>query len=223
MTITRRDGTTRTDRISAVLDDDLRYFFRIPPTAQILFPFVPGFEAYGINFRFTGASFDTQISGPAITQLTPASIRSLLLDSDLEYITDVDGGKVLLRDWRLAQRPRQVRNALDALDTTGQAFSKILKVHGDRDGTHYATIEVEYIQKLIAAGNSDKIRYYFSRNADRFLMGEETFRDSTGAVQSLGWFLDDLDALIAWVERRIEPGMASLVGAALSRWSAPKL
>lgn len=215
MTVIRRQGARATGSISAVLDDDLRFFFNIPSRAQILFPLVPGFGSYGINFRFTGASFDTQISGPTITQLTPAGLRSVLADIDPAYLSDVDAGRALLRDWAPGRRGAQVQNRLLALDPTGNAFSQILKIHGNRDGTHYVTLEVEYIQKLIAAGNGNRIRYYFSRNADRTpLVSEDVFVDATGAVQSLGASLEAFDALFAWVERRIEPGDLDLLDSA---------
>jgi hypothetical protein len=206
MTVVRRDGTTVTGPISAVLDDDLRFFFNIPSSAQILFPLVPGFGSYGIDFRFTGASFDTQISGPTLTQLTPAGLRSALADIDPAYLADVDAGRALLRDWAPARRPTEIQNRILALDPRGTVFGKILKIQGNRDGTHYVMLEVEYIQKVIATGNSHQIRYYLSRNADRTpLVGEEVFVTSTGAMQSLGGSLEAFDALFAWVEKRIEP------------------
>lgn len=69
-----------------------------------------------------------------------------------------------------------------------------------------------YIRKVIAAGNGDKIRYYFSRNADSFLIGDETFVDSRGATTSLGRLLNDLETLIAWVETGTEPGDLAVLG-----------
>src|SRR5207237_945254 len=80
------------------------------------------------------------------------------------------------------------------------------KVNGSRDLLHSVVEELNLIRKFIAAGSSDNLRYYFDFNSGNATqMVEETSVSPTGVATSLGWKLNDLDALIGWVETGVEP------------------
>ena len=217
MTITTANGTPKTGVISAVLNADYRSFFKIPATAQIKFPSVPGFDSYGIDFVLGPAAVDNMISGnPTVSPpvLSLAAIRWTLLDVDPSFIADVDAGTVLLRDWDPAKRSLDVQRALAVLTPTGVLNrtgtghnTKMLKVNGSRDLLHSVVEELNLIRKFITAGSGENLRYYFDFNSGNSTqMVEETSVSPTAVATSLGWKLNDLDALIGWVETGVEPG-----------------
>jgi len=209
MTITKKNGSPLTGTIGAVLDDDFRSFFHISATANVAYPMVPGFAAYGVTYPWASADFDNCVVGQSkqLPQIRNTSgIRETLLDADPDFMAAVDAGTVSLKDWKLEDRPLEGQNYLASLIPTGVVNCKMIKDNGEKDAGHGLAQEVELIQKMIDAGYSNNIRYYFSLNTAKPVMGETLFTSSTGASVSLGWELNDFDLLINWVEGGTEPG-----------------
>ncbi len=201
MTITAANGTTRTEVISSVLNPDYRFFFGLSPAAAIKFPNVIGYAQYGITFTYNTTSFDQYIHVGVMSAL-----RALLAEADPEYLAAVDAGTVLLRDWDPAQRPAEVQDWLNKLLPSGILNRKMIRYIGHRDAVRSAVLDMGLTRRFLDAGGSNNLRYYSTRNGASKSMVEETFIDSTGKSQSLGLKLNDVDALMRWVETGAEPG-----------------
>jgi hypothetical protein len=203
-TIDLPDGTRQTGPISSTLDAGLRFHYGLGATTQIVFPVVPPYDRYGVNFRFPASFFDQLVFN------APVSLRALLSDVDPAYLVDVDAGRVLLRDWTPAQRPAVVRSLLAELEVDGRVRTKVLKVHGTRDPQIYVQTEIEYVNKLVRQ-RADFQFYLVPGLGHEPSQGEELVTDATGIVRTLGRELHDLDALIGWVETGIPPGPLTAV------------
>src|SRR5439155_10571564 len=67
------------------------------------------------------------------------------------------------------------------------------------------------IHQYLNAGSSDNFRYYFDRLGPNKSMVEVMVQTSPTAKTSLGWKLNDLNAMIKWVENGTEPGAINML------------
>jgi hypothetical protein len=213
MKITPGSGVPYEEFISADLTDDERFFFKIPPSANLLMPIIPPYAdnpatAQDSRFRVPVRTVDDKPFDAILARNTgPINTRRFLNEVDPTYAAAVDNGTVLLRQWDPAKRPSEVRNAINRLIPSGQVKTKILKIHGTVDPNIYPLTAIKYVQKIVDQNLSDQIRWYLVPglgHAPATL--EEKFMDSKGKMVTLGVQLTHLDLLINWVEKHIEPG-----------------
>jgi hypothetical protein len=217
MKITTRSGTSREEYIPTALTDDVRFFFKLPATANILMPIIPPYtdnpatardSRFRVPARISDASGDARPFDDVLAWSTgPINTRRVLNEVDPAYGKAVDNGTALLRGWDPAARPPEVRSAIARLTPTGQIKTKILKVHGTVDPNIYPLTAIKYVQKIIDQNLADQYRWYLvpgMGHAPGTL--EEKFVDANGKTISLGVQLTHLDLLINWVEKGVDPG-----------------
>ena len=217
MKITTRNADSHEEFIPISPGDDERFFFKLPPTANVLMPIIPPYSdspltASDPRFRVPAgggnrSGGDNPFDGTLAWSAGPINTRRFLNEVDPAYAAAVDSGRFLLKSWDPKTRPAEVRDAIARLTSSGQIKTKILKVHGTLDPNIYPLTAVAYVQKIVDQNLSNQLRWYLVPGMGHVRSTlEEKFVDANGKTISLGVQLSHLDLLMNWVEKAIDPG-----------------